>query len=32
MLTWVNSYKSLINILDFQLPRQQMKMRNLYNF
>ena len=29
MLTWVNSYK---NILDFQLPWQQIKMRNLYNF
>ena len=32
MLTWVNSYKSLIQHLDFQLPWQQIKMRNLYNF
>ena len=31
MLTWVNSYKSLIQ-LDFQLSWQQIKMRNLYNF
>ena len=32
MLSWVNSYKVLFNILDFQLPWQQIKMRNLYNF
>ena len=32
MLTWVNSYKSLNQHLDVQLPWQQIKMRNLYNF
>ena len=32
MLSWVNSYKSLIQHLDFQLPNQQIKMKNLYNF